>query len=54
MLIKNPHVTLEQIAKDLNLSKSTVKRNLKELITSGNVSREGSKKTGQWVVHDKS
>ena len=52
ILRNNPSITQkEMIAKTL-LSRSTVQRVIKELTEAGKLEREGSKKTGSWIVKE--
>ena len=50
----SPDITAEQIADALHMGLRTVRRALKELQEQGVIYREGSKKTGKWVIrsHD--
>ncbi|MBR1990590.1 MAG: MarR family transcriptional regulator [Firmicutes bacterium] len=54
MLKEEPGLTQSEMARRLNTSRRTVQRIIKELYINGYLSRSGSKKSGQWVVHDKS
>ena len=45
--------TAELIAKNLDISVRTIKRNLKQLQLDGKIRREGSDKTGLWIVLDR-
>jgi len=54
LLKEEPGLTQSEMARRLNTSRRTVQRIIKELYINGYLSRSGSKKTGQWVVHDKS
>lgn len=50
-LIKNkPNITINEMVNTANLSKSTIKRIIKQLVDDGNIVREGSKKAGHWIV----
>ncbi len=45
-----PEITSSEISEKTGMSLSTVKRALSELQRAGIISREGSRKTGRWVV----
>jgi ATP-dependent DNA helicase RecG len=51
-LLYQPDATLPDIVKSINLSESTVRRRLGELREKGLLDREGSRKTGNWVIID--
>ena len=46
----SPSATYSDIANQLNKSIATVKRNLKKLKEFGIIKREGSDKTGRWII----
>lgn len=46
----NPHITLAQMAQELEVSASTVSRHVAELKAVGKLRREGSARSGKWVV----
>jgi predicted HTH transcriptional regulator len=48
----HPEVTIAELARRLNLSDSGVEYNLRKLRQEGRIRREGSTKTGQWIVLD--
>jgi len=50
ILRENPNITLLEVADKLNKSLRTVKTTIKKLIDTDKVMREGSKKTGKWIV----
>lgn len=50
---ESPKATAVELSEKLGVSESTVKRSLKELQTVGALSREGSRKTGRWVITEK-
>lgn len=47
---RNPNITSAKISEETGLSLSTAKRALNELQVLGLITREGSRKTGRWVV----
>ncbi|MFI3320208.1 MAG: Fic family protein [Rikenellaceae bacterium] len=49
-IICNSKITLDEIAKATNKSRSTVAREVKRLKEEGKISRQGSDKTGSWVI----
>ena len=53
IILKNPKVTQVEIAKQLNLSASAVKKSMKEIVNVGILVRNGAKKGGYWEVRDK-
>lgn len=50
LIVSNNHITQNEIAKKLNISIRTVKRNFKVLIDNNIIERKGSDKTGQWEI----
>ena len=49
-LRSHPEVTIAELARQLNLSDSGVEYNLRKLRKEGRIRREGSTKSGRWVV----
>ena len=49
-LRSHPEVTIAELARQLNLSDSGVEYNLRKLRQEGRIRREGSTKSGRWVV----
>ncbi|MFI3293957.1 MAG: Fic family protein [Rikenellaceae bacterium] len=49
-IICNNKITLDELAKATNKSRSTVAREVKRLKEEGKISRQGSDKTGSWVI----
>lgn len=49
-LKKNPHLTGDQLAKETNLSLSSIKKGMVRLQESGLIERSGSKRFGYWIV----
>jgi Fic family protein len=47
---KENKITAHQLSQQLNISLSTVKREIKELRNSGKIERIGSDKTGYWSI----
>lgn len=50
LMRNNTHLTLEELAHLLGLTKEGAKYHLNKLKKKGRISREGSKKTGRWLV----
>jgi predicted HTH transcriptional regulator len=50
MLRSHPEFTIAELARQLNLSDSGVEYNLRKLRQVGRIRREGSTKSGRWVV----
>ena len=46
----NKHITREEMASQLNVSLSTIKRSINKLKTSGLIEYVGSSKNGYWVI----
>ncbi|MDR1082973.1 MAG: winged helix-turn-helix transcriptional regulator [Coriobacteriales bacterium] len=46
----NADITLDLLAQELSVDRSTVRRNIKKLQEIGLVKRTGSDKTGYWTV----
>ena len=49
-IIKNPFVKTEELVSLLGISMPTVNRSIRSLSEKGVIKREGSKKTGHWIV----
>ena len=47
---KNPEITHSQLMEIFNISESTAKRATRDLKKLGYIEREGSDKTGRWVI----
>ena len=47
---KNPEITHSQLIEIFNISESTAKRATRDLKKLGYIEREGSDKTGRWVI----
>ena len=52
IISESPDATAEQIASDMHVGLRTVRRALKELQEQGIIYREGSRKTGKWIIRD--
>jgi len=50
LMKENSHITLTEIENTLDLSKTTVYKNIKHLREHGYIDRSGSDKTGNWVI----
>jgi predicted HTH transcriptional regulator len=50
LMQNNPQIGYEELAEQLNLSRSTINREMKKLRNDGVIKRTGSKKTGYWEV----
>lgn len=46
----NPKITRTELASDLGVAESTISNHISSLIADGYIAREGSKKTGVWVI----
>lgn len=46
----NPHITLDEIASTLSVTRRSIEKKIKELRDAGYIKREGSNKTGRWVI----
>lgn len=53
IILKNPKVTQAEIAEQLNISTSAVKKSMKEIVNVGILARIGANKGGYWEVRDK-
>ena len=53
ILKKNKHLTIENLAKNCQVTELTIKRDLKKLQTLNIIERKGSKKTGHWKITNK-
>jgi len=49
-LIKNPEITLDQLATEIGMSISGIKKNINQLKKLGIIERKGSDKTGYWEI----
>ena len=49
---KNPSITIAELVLQLGLSRSGVNKQIAKLKTDGVIEREGSDKSGQWVVRE--
>ena len=45
-----PHITLDEIASALSVTRRSIEKKIKELRDAGYIKREGSNKTGRWVI----
>ena len=50
LMMMEPHITAKQIAEHLNVSFDGVRYHIKKLRAAGKIKREGSTKSGKWVV----
>ena len=50
IIINNPFISKDNIASALDISKSTVSRAIKKLKEKEYICREGSDKTGKWII----
>lgn len=48
----NPAVTLDEIAAALSVTRRSIEKKIKELRDAGYIRREGSNKSGRWIVND--
>lgn len=47
---RNPNVTLDEIAATLSVTRRSIEKKIKELRDAGYLKREGSNKSGRWVI----
>ena len=52
IILENPKVTQSEIAEQLNISISAVKKSMKEMVNAGGLMRIGANKGGYWKVND--
>ena len=50
LMMMEPNITAKQIAEHLNVSFDGVRYHIKKLRADGKIKREGSTKSGKWVV----
>ena len=48
----NPTITLDEIAASLSLTRRSIEKKIKELRDAGYIKREGSNKSGKWIITD--
>ncbi|MFR9540778.1 MAG: Fic family protein [Rikenellaceae bacterium] len=53
MIANNPTINVDDIAQAIGVSKPTAEREISALRKGGIIGREGSKKSGRWVISDK-
>lgn len=49
---RNPNVTLDEIAATLSVTRRSIEKKIKELRDAGYLKREGSNKSGRWVIFE--
>lgn len=47
---RNPNVTLDEIAATFSVTRRSIEKKIKELRDAGYLKREGSNKSGRWVI----
>ena len=52
ILIENPTITQTQLMEIMNLTRKQVQKDMKELQEEGVLIREGTNRTGRWVVKE--
>lgn len=52
LLRDNPKSTYDDLVKELNVSRSTIKRAMGNLVTDGHIVRVGGKRYGHWKIND--
>ena len=52
-MINNPQITISQLADEIKKDKNAVNYQLRKIKEVMDIHREGSDKTGRWVVNDK-
>lgn len=50
VILNNPEITHSEIMETLHISESTAKRATRDLKKIGYIAREGSDKTGKWII----
>ena len=50
LMMMEPNITAKQIAEHLNVSFDGVRYHIKKLRTDGKIKREGSTKSGKWII----
>lgn len=53
IILEDPKVTQAEIAEQLNISISAVKKSMKEIVSAGIIVRVGANKGGYWEVKNK-
>jgi len=52
LLKGNPKIKQMDLVAELNTSRATVQRLMKELVESGKIERKGGKRYGYWKIHE--
>ena len=52
ILAENPTITQTQIMEEMNLTRKQVQKNMKELQEEGVLVREGTNRSGRWMVKE--
>ncbi len=52
LIAKNKQTTAEEMAEQMQVSESTINRYLKKLVANNFITREGSRKSGDWIIID--
>lgn len=52
MVMNNPKVTQEEMAKEQNITARAVKKSIKKLIKKGRIQRVGSARSGYWKIEE--
>ncbi|MDO5062872.1 MAG: winged helix-turn-helix transcriptional regulator, partial [Peptostreptococcaceae bacterium] len=50
LMVREPNITARQIAEHLDISFDGVRYHIKRLKADGRIKREGSTKSGKWVI----
>lgn len=51
LIIDNPNITQNELAKALNVTERTIKRRMKTMQDKDLIKRENGKRNGQWVIN---
>ncbi len=51
LIIDNPNITQNELAKALNVTERTIKRRMKTMQDKDLIKRENGKRNGKWVVN---
>jgi len=48
---ENSKITVEEMARELNMSLAGVEKNIRQLKKDGKLSRTTNTKSGEWIIH---
>ena len=52
LIIDNPNITQNELAKALNVTERTIKRRMKTMQDKDLIKRENGKRNGRWIVNE--